>query len=123
MSQPNSPSPPPFDRAAHCRAIAAKGGQATAQKHGRRHMQRIGRRGWETTTARYFAASPALHLAWLKTAGAFNYFSSTGLQLKTDATGRAIWPTEPPAHPAQFVARGQRGLFETTVVTYHPLPF
>lgn len=112
-----------FDRAAHCRAIASKGGRTTYERHGRRHMQRIGRRGWETTTARYFAADPLLHITWLTTAGAYAYFSHTGLTMKYTREGRAVWPEELPPHPARLVASGQRGLFEGRRVIYHPLPF
>ena len=112
-----------FDRAAHCRAIASKGGRATYERHGRRHMQRIGRRGWEVTTARYFAADPLLHITWLTTAGAFAYYSHTGLQMKYTRDGQPIWPDTVPTHPARLVSPGQRGLFETRRVIYHPLPF
>lgn len=112
-----------FDRAAHCRRIASKGGQTTAQRHGRAHMQRIGRRGWQVTTGRYFAGLPHLHIAWLITAGASAYFSSTGLQMKYGIDGRPIWPDAAPTHPAQLVPAGQRGLFETVVSPYFPLPF
>jgi len=41
-------------RAAHCRAIAGRGGQATYQAHGREHMARIGKRGFQV----------ALELGW-----------------------------------------------------------
>lgn len=113
----------PFDRAAHCRKIAAKGGRTTVARHGRRHMQKIGRRGWEATTRRYFAGLPHLHINWLKTAGAAAYFAQTGLTMKYDADGRAIWPESAPTHPARLVGHGQRGLFETIAVRYEPLPF
>lgn len=112
-----------FDRAAHCRRIASKGGRATYERHGGRHMQRIGRRGWEVTTARYFAADPLLHITWLTTAGAFAYFSHTGLQMKYTVDGRSVWPAELPTHPAHLVGRGQLGLFDGRRVVYHPLPF
>lgn len=42
-----------FDRAAHCRQIAARGGQTTVEKYGREHMRALGKRGAQTTHARY----------------------------------------------------------------------
>lgn len=114
-----------FDRAAHCKAIASKGGKSTYEKHGRRHFQKIGRRGWETVTLRYFAGSPQLHITWLQTAGLYSYFSATGLTMKHGTDGRSIWPDCPPTHPARLAAPGQRGLFELSParVVYTPLPF
>ncbi len=112
-----------FDRAAHCRAIASMGGKTTVSRYGREHMRRIGRRGWETTTRRYFAGNGRLHVTWFVTAGLFNYFSQTNLQMKYDINGRPIWPEAAPIHPARLVGDGQRGLFETAVVRYEPLPF
>jgi len=106
-----------FDRAAHCRAIASKGGQTTHQRHGRAHMQAIGRRGWETTTRRYFAGNGRLHVQWLITAGLFNYFSQTNLTMKYTIAGRPVWPDAAPTHPAHLVESGQRCLFETAVYT------
>lgn len=112
-----------FDRREHCRRIASKGGQTTAQRHGRAHMQRIGRRGFEVTTARYFAGQGRLHVAWLVAAGLHAYFSSTGLAMKYAVDGTAVWPETPPTHPAWLVAAGQMGLFEGTAVRYEGLPF
>lgn len=112
-----------FDRAAHCRAIASKGGKTTVNRYGRAHMQAIGRRGWEATTRRYFAGNGRLHVTWLVTAGLYNYFSQTNLQMKHDVNGRPIWPDTAPIHPARLVGKGQLGLFERAAVRYEPLPF
>lgn len=41
------------ERLAHLRAIASKGGRATAERYGPEHMRSIGRTGFETIAARY----------------------------------------------------------------------
>ncbi len=40
---------PPFDRAAHCRNIAAKGGRTTVERYGTGHMSNIGKVGFRVT--------------------------------------------------------------------------
>lgn len=88
-----------FDRAAHCRRIASKGGRATAQKYGREYMQQIGRKGFETTTKRYFQGEHH-HIAWLTQTGLHNYWKSTQLPMKYTLDGLPVWPDEQPTHPA-----------------------
>lgn len=110
-----------FDQVEHCRRIASAGGRATVERHGRAHMGRIGRKGWEATTARYFAGQGRLHVAWLVAAGARAYFSHSGLSEKLAVDGRSVWPEA--VHPARLVPVGQRGLFEGAAVRYEPLPF
>ena len=43
----------PFNRAEHCRRIAAHGGAVTAQRHGTAHYRAIGRAGAQTTIQRH----------------------------------------------------------------------
>lgn len=101
-----------FDRAAHCRRIASKGGRTTAARYGREHMSAIGRKGWLVTTARYFVGSERLHAAWLAAMGSHVYWRESGMVMKRDGDGRPVWPEEAPEHPAARAAPGQRGLFE-----------
>ena len=49
--------PRPFDRAAHCRAIAAGGGQRTVERYGVAHMRTIGKAGARATIARHGLAT------------------------------------------------------------------
>lgn len=63
-------------------------------------MSKIGKRGFKTTTDRYFFGSAAAHKSWLKTHGLFNYWQQTGLTMKKDHNGNNIWPAQPPGHPA-----------------------
>lgn len=42
-----------FDRAAHCRKIAALGGKTTVSKHGKAHMRALGKKGAARTHALY----------------------------------------------------------------------
>jgi general stress protein YciG len=113
-----------FDRAEHCRRIAAKGGKTTAARHGRGYMREIGRKGWLVTTARYFLGSERLHAAWLAAMGAHVYWRESGLEMKLDGDGRPVWPEEAPVHPAARTARGQRGLFEgRALAELEGLPF
>lgn len=95
-----------FDRAEHCRRIGAAGGRATVERHGRGHMATIGRRGFESTTRRYFHNSRDLHIWWLTRLAAWAYWRSTGLPMKRDRSGRALWPEEKPVHPAEIMPRG-----------------
>ncbi len=88
-----------FDRAAHCRRIAGSGGRATVQRHGRQHMSEIGRRGFQSTTERYFR-NEFDHKQWLASAGAHMYWRSTSLPMRYDRNGHPCWPEEMPAHPA-----------------------
>ncbi len=90
----------PFDRAAHCRRIASRGGRALVEKYGVEHMRRIGRQGFETTTQRYFQGEHH-HIAWLTQTGLHNYWKSTQLPMKHTVEGHPVWPEEPPTHPAQ----------------------
>lgn len=80
--------------------IGRKGGQTTVQRHGRDHMSRIGKQGFQTTTNRHFQGQRSWHIAWLRVAGEHAYWSSTGLPMKRDRDGRAIWPEDAPTHPA-----------------------
>src|SRR5687768_15142654 len=50
---PAAPAVLPFDRAAHCRAIAAYGGQACLARHGVAHYRAIGTAGARVTIARH----------------------------------------------------------------------
>lgn len=119
MSEPTA-----FDRAAHCRKIASKGGRALVAKHGRAHMSTIGKRGYMVTTCRYFLGSDQLHNRWLTTAGLAAYWLATGLPMKRTRTGAAVWPEEIPAHPAQTTASGQLSLFEQRLIErWEELPF
>jgi hypothetical protein len=45
----HSVAPAPFNRAEHCRRIAAHGGSVTAQRHGAAHMRAIGKAGAQAT--------------------------------------------------------------------------
>ncbi len=45
--------PRPFDRAAHCQAIAAGGGQRTVERYGVANVRTIGRTGARATIARH----------------------------------------------------------------------
>ena len=45
--------PRTFDRAAHCQAIAAGGGQRTVALYGTQHMRTIGKAGVRATIARH----------------------------------------------------------------------
>ena len=47
----------PFDRAAHCRAIAAGGGARTAALYGTPHMRAIGKAGARATIERHGLAT------------------------------------------------------------------
>lgn len=44
---------------------AAKGGRETLKRHGRRHMAEIGRKGYQTTLARYFMGDALAYRRWL----------------------------------------------------------
>ena len=80
--------------------IGRKGGRATVERYGREHMRYIGKRGFEVTTDRHFQGQRAAHLSWLRSAGLHAYWSATGLKMKYDADGRAIWPEFTLPHPA-----------------------
>lgn len=113
-----------FDRAAHCRQIASKGGKATVARYGRTHMSTIGKRGYMVTTCRYFLGSDKLHNRWLVAAGAAVYWQSSGLPMKRTQSGEPIWPENVPTHPAATAARGQRSLFERRFIQkWEELPF
>ena len=43
-----------FDRAAHCRRIASKGGLAVVKKYGKTYMQNLGKKGFQSTCQKYF---------------------------------------------------------------------
>jgi hypothetical protein len=90
----------PDERAQHCRRIASRGGRALVAKYGRDHMSRIGRRGFDVTTERHFGGDEDEHKRWLRAVGAFVYWSSTGIRMKYDHAGRAVWPETKPTHPA-----------------------
>ena len=45
----------------------SEGGRATVAKHGREHMAEIGRRGFESFTAKYFAGDREAATSWLRT--------------------------------------------------------
>jgi hypothetical protein len=47
---------PPFNRAVHCRRIAAHGGAAVVAKYGAHHMRAIGTAGAHVTIERHGAA-------------------------------------------------------------------
>jgi general stress protein YciG len=113
-----------FDRAAHCKQIAAQGGKTTVQRHGREHMSAIGRKGWLVSTARYFLGSERLHKQYLARLGAHVYWTQSGLSMKYDISGNPVWPEQPPTHPAATAAPGQRGLFEVRALqALESLPF
>jgi general stress protein YciG len=78
----------------------SKGGRQTVNKHGREHMSQIGRKGFEATTERHFNGDPNKHKSWLAELCRWNYFAATGLPMKHDRDGRAIWPSRKPRHPA-----------------------
>ena len=80
-----------FDRAAHCRRIASSGGKATVEKHGRKHMSEIGKRGFETTTKRYFGGDKEAHKQYLIEELGHAYWKATGLGMKRDASGKRVW--------------------------------
>lgn len=76
------------------------GGLATSQKYGKEHFSRIGKKGFQATTDKHFQGQRAYHLSWLRQSGLHAYWSSTGLSMKRDLDGRAIWPETKPIHPA-----------------------
>jgi hypothetical protein len=88
-----------FDRAAHCRSIASRGGLATVAKYGRSHMSKIGRHGFDVTTERYFQGE-AHHKAWLRDHCGYLYWEQTGLAMKHTLSGETVWPTKP-VHPSR----------------------
>ena len=47
----------PFDRAAHCQAIAAGGGARTVARYGAQHMRAIGKAGARATIAKHGLAT------------------------------------------------------------------
>jgi hypothetical protein len=49
----NSVAPAPFNRAEHCRKIAAHGGATTAARYGVNHYRAIGRAGAQATIRRH----------------------------------------------------------------------
>jgi hypothetical protein len=67
----------PFDRKAHCRRIASKGGRTTVARHGSSHMSAIGVKGFQAT-AKHFR-STRQYKNWLASMGAFAYWRSVGL--------------------------------------------
>lgn len=69
-----------FDRAAHCRRIASRGGRATVAKHGSSHMRK------------YFRSASDYKL-WLGSMGAAVYAQNSGLP----DTGK--YPHERPPAP------------------------
>ena len=87
---PLDPDNKPFDRAAHCRRIAAKGGRATVARHGSEHMSNIGLRGFRAT-ARHFR-SVSEYKTWLAVMGGRVYALSVGLP-----TSEAKFGPVPPA--------------------------
>jgi hypothetical protein len=48
-----NPEPKPFNRAEHCRRIAAHGGSVTAQRYGAAHMRAIGKAGAQATIQKH----------------------------------------------------------------------
>lgn len=52
-----------FDRAAHCRRIAAVGGRRTVERHGTAHMAAIGKRGFAVAVALGWGPQLAAKLA------------------------------------------------------------
>ena len=67
----------PFDRAAHCRRIASKGGRATVDRHGSSHMSNIGVKGFLKTASHFRTVRDYKH--WLASTGAAVYAQSTDL--------------------------------------------
>jgi general stress protein YciG len=90
-----------FDRVEHCRKIARSGGLALCQKRGKEHMATIGKKGFESTTQRYFGGKRDLHLAWLASVGVHTYWRNSGMNMKYDAQGYSVWPEHKPVHPAR----------------------
>jgi hypothetical protein len=54
-----------FDRAEHCRRIAASGGKRTAAKYGRSHMSRIGKAGFRATVETRGFSDAGAFINWL----------------------------------------------------------
>lgn len=79
----------------NARELGTKGGRANVAKHGRSHMSNIGRKGFESTTKRYFQGSEHLHKQWLADEGRYQYFTVIGA-----AYGRKF-DRERPLHPAK----------------------
>ena len=50
-------------------AMGRKGGQATAERHGRDHMARIGRQGFAATVRKHWRGDRAAYLAHLRERG------------------------------------------------------
>jgi general stress protein YciG len=88
-----------FDRAAHCRRIASKGGRATVQKHGRDHMAKIGRKGFRATTQKWFGGDEEKHKQWLATVGFWVYWLHSGLPMRYGPDGKPF--ARKPAHPSR----------------------
>lgn len=56
---------PPFDLAAHCRAIASKGGRATVEKYGVAHMSAIGKQGFQALVETRGFSDAGHAIAWM----------------------------------------------------------
>lgn len=63
-----------FDRAEHCRRIAAKGGRALVEKYGSEHMCAIGVNGFRATAEHF--ESTWHYKVWLARTGAHTYASA-----------------------------------------------
>lgn len=79
-----------------------KGGQTTAQRHGREHMKKIAKAGFRATTKKHFHGSEFTHIRFLQELGKWVYWKMTGLSPKYGPDGNPIWPIEKPVHPAHL---------------------
>lgn len=82
----------PFNRAEHCRRIAASGGRATVARHGSSHMAAIGVRGFRATSKHF--RSTAEYKMYLARIGGWSYASAIqapGWQLKFGEKPLAPW--------------------------------
>jgi len=79
----------------------SKGGRVTVERHGAKHMRRIGRKGFESTTERHFGGCEDAHKYFLGRLCRWNYWKQSGLPMRYDRDGRAIWLK--PDHPAHKV--------------------
>lgn len=79
----------------------SKGGRRTVERYGSEHMAQIGRKGFEATTQRHFNGCEVAHKQFLAGLCRWNYWLQSGLPMRYDRDGRAIWLK--PDHPSQKI--------------------
>jgi hypothetical protein len=64
-------------------------------------MAQIGRKGFQATTERHFGGCVEYHKRWLSQKGLWEYWLQTGIPMRYDRDGRAIYRDIP--HPSQKI--------------------